>query len=218
LHGDVLLSVNALKDARAWLDRALALDGTYAPTLASLGQLHARLEDNEAALAILRPAAAAAPDYFGLQYYLGSALIEAKDYEGAAEASQIATTLSPDSGRAWLQHSVALLGLDRLAASDAALARAAEADPRSVWFFGRAGAAWRQGRDRVAIDDVAAGRLSEVSAHGRAYAALLAALASWRVREPELAVPLLMEAREAADNGTWTSSTSPWTAWKAPNC
>ncbi|MEO7189710.1 MAG: DUF1570 domain-containing protein [Vicinamibacterales bacterium] len=206
LHGDILVSVNAPREGLSRLKLAAAVDAGHTPTLASLGRAHMGLEDNAAALAVLRPAAASAPEDFGLQFYLGSALLEAQDYKDAAEASRKAAAIAPGSGSAWSQLSSALLALGQAADSDAALVRAARADSLTEWTYVRAQAAWRFGLDRAVIDDVAATmKLGRVDGQTSAYAALLAAVASWRLRQPAQVMPLLTQARRNTDEREWTT-------------
>jgi tetratricopeptide (TPR) repeat protein len=152
----------------------------------------------------LRPAAEAAAADFALHYYLGAALEETKNHADAASEYRKATTIVPESAAAWFGLSVATLGLGQDAESDAALRRAAAVDPRPVWAFARARSAWRMKMDAAVIRDVDAGLASpSAQADAVSYAAILAAVSSWRLKQPDLALGVVSDARSRTDNDAW---------------
>jgi hypothetical protein len=102
--------------------------------------------------------------------------------------------------------SVARLGLNDRSGADQALQRAVEADARPVWAYNRARLAWRMQLDAVIIDDVTSAMKQRVmDPVTTGYAALLAAAASWRLQQSELATGLLRDARVNTGDAAWTA-------------
>jgi len=93
---DAQMGAGALDDAGQALQRAHALRGRHPETLARMGRLqwmHARYGE---AIALLREAAAAAPQHPGIALWLGHALEDAGEAEAAAQAYATAHQLLPD--------------------------------------------------------------------------------------------------------------------------
>ena len=205
MRGDILAAIGAWPEAEAMLAKARTLDARFGPTQMSLGLVHIGRQRPAAARDVLDRATRANDSDFGLHFYLGSVLLEQGEYAGAARELSRATELVPDSAPAWFRLSVARLTLGDREGSDEALQNATAADARPAWSVNRARAVWPMGLDAVVLDDVASAAAGQqMDAETAAYAALLAAASSWRLRQPELAAPLVRSAHANTDEGTWT--------------
>jgi tetratricopeptide (TPR) repeat protein len=157
--GRLLLDSGRLDEAAAELDKALALQPDFAPSLTSLGRLLARQGKLDQALDRLRAAAASVRLYAPASYQLGLVLEMKGDASGAEQAWRTALSVDPGLADAHLSLARALeargLSAEALAhwrAVVAARPNDSEALRRAAWLLATSPeASLRNGEEAVAL-------------------------------------------------------------------
>jgi tetratricopeptide (TPR) repeat protein len=110
-----LLNMGRYREARAPLERALALDANLDEARGALGDVLLRQGEVEQGLAHLRTATERRPDLIEPHIGLGKALLQLKQYDEAIVAMQKAIRLHPDQAQPHLFLSQAYRAIGRLA-------------------------------------------------------------------------------------------------------
>lgn len=204
LRGVLLNAVGAKKDADEQLTTALSLDPQHLGSRVEMGKLRISQDRADEGLALLVSAAQEAPQDFGAQYHLASALGEAARYEESLRAFDSALKLNQLSVDAWMGLSTAALRLGRTAQSDAAFMQVRRLDSDAAWHERRARLAFGEGRHELAAREArtfieAAGWADGSSS----YAAFVAALAYRRLGQKSEADDLLQKVATVVRPGSW---------------
>ena len=97
-EGDLLLNMRQIPEAKALLQKSLALDGRYSPSLVSLGILLLIEERSEEATKLLQSAIESDPGNYLAHYHYAQILRQDGRYEEAIKSYQQAISLKPDLG------------------------------------------------------------------------------------------------------------------------
>ncbi len=208
LQADLLLRPGSYAEAEKDLKAALALDPDHVPSRIGLARVWIaggrRAEGIAALKEIAGPPASAG---FGAAYYLASALSDDGRCEEALDYYDRAITINKQSTDAWFGLSVCTLALGRVAQSNAAMSAVMQLQATPDWYRVRAYAALGLGNaDAIAASD--ARRFIKTSGweERSVSMAVIAAIAHWRLHQPDQAREILEEARAAAADVPWTTA------------
>jgi tetratricopeptide (TPR) repeat protein len=207
LRGDLLLRVEADEEAEEELKAALALDPGHVPSLIDLARVTIGRGRRAEGIASLE-AIAGSPSSAGFApaYYLASALSADARCTEALDFYDRALVLNNQSTDAWMGLSLCMLALGRVAQSDGAMSVLNRLQSSGEWYHRRAYFALGLGSaDATAASD--AHRFIQAAGwrEDSIYLAFLAAIAHWRLHQPEEARTVLEQARPAAAAIPWTT-------------
>jgi tetratricopeptide (TPR) repeat protein len=207
LQGDLLVRVGAYDEAEEELTAALALDPDHVPSRIDIARIMTARGNRAEAIASLQAIAGpAASAGFTPAYYLASALSADGRCTEAVDFYDRALALDRQSTDAWLGLSLCNLALGRLALSEAAISALMQLESSGEWYYRRAYFALGLGNaDAVAAID--AHRFIKTAGwqEHSIYVAFVAAIAHYRLHQPDEARKVLELARPAAAEIPWTT-------------
>jgi tetratricopeptide (TPR) repeat protein len=204
-QADLLVRMGALDEADELLTRAVKQFPDDARLRASRGRLRLAQDRPAEAADLLSEAVASLPDDFSARYHLALALWDANRWDDSLREYEAAARINDQSADAWLGVSSAAAATGRAALAASAMQMALRRRPDPQLFYSRAYMWWRLGRFAEVVSDVRTYlELAGLGDESAQYAAIMAALASWRVGQSSVGETLLNDARAAATPASWT--------------